>query len=206
MTPAPGAVAWWSSNHVAWVKSVNNNGTVTIEEYNVPAGSGNYNERTIAVGAVSGYIHFKDIQPPPPPPRSVVVIDDNGGAALFGPTRWWHTSGIGYAGLMHWTWNESTSMYNHARWTPNLAGGKYEVYAWIPRNYATTTSAQYMITAKNICGLRWVNQNAYYDQWVSLGTYEFLPGTSGYVELTDRTGERRGTRMIGFDAMKFVPR
>ena len=59
MTPAVGAVAWWSSNHVAWVKSVNANNTVTIEEYNY-AGSG-YNVRTIATNSVSGYIHFNDI-------------------------------------------------------------------------------------------------------------------------------------------------
>ena len=59
MNPAVGAVAW-SSNHVAWVESVNRGGTVTIEEYNLGS-DGAYHERTIAAGAVLGYIHFKDI-------------------------------------------------------------------------------------------------------------------------------------------------
>ncbi len=69
MTPARGSVAWWDGkNHVAWVKSVNSNGTVTVEEYNNPAGSGTYNIRTISKGSVSGYIHFKDLPKPPPPP------------------------------------------------------------------------------------------------------------------------------------------
>tara|TARA_B100001245_G_scaffold90941_1_gene65802 strand:+ start:5699 stop:7171 length:1473 start_codon:yes stop_codon:yes gene_type:complete len=60
MTPRVGSVAWWTSNHVAWVKSVNSNNTVTIEEYNYGY-TGNYNIRDISVGSVSGYIHFKDI-------------------------------------------------------------------------------------------------------------------------------------------------
>lgn len=62
MTPAIGAIAWWSSDHVAWVEAVSTNGlSVTIEEYNVDY-TGHYNERTISAGSVSGYIHFKDIQ------------------------------------------------------------------------------------------------------------------------------------------------
>ena len=60
MTPKTGSVAWWDTNHVAWVKSVNSDNTVTIEEYNYGY-TGNYNTRKINSGSVSGYIHFKDI-------------------------------------------------------------------------------------------------------------------------------------------------
>lgn len=73
MNPKMGSVAWWSGGygHVAWVESVDGE-TVTIQEYNTPAGSGNYNRRKIARSSVNGYIHFKDIEvapgPPPPPP------------------------------------------------------------------------------------------------------------------------------------------
>jgi surface antigen len=59
MTPAPGAVAWWSSGHVAWVESVSGS-NVTIEEYNFNYNH-NYNRRTIAANSVSGYIHFQDL-------------------------------------------------------------------------------------------------------------------------------------------------
>jgi hypothetical protein len=59
MNPAVGSVAWFS-NHVAWVEAVNGN-YVTIEEYNNPAGTGNWSQRTIAANSVSGYIHFKDL-------------------------------------------------------------------------------------------------------------------------------------------------
>ncbi len=65
MTPAKGSIAWWANGdlgHVAYVESVSSDGlTVTISEYNNPAGSGAYNLRTISKTAVSGYIHFKDI-------------------------------------------------------------------------------------------------------------------------------------------------
>ena len=63
MTPAIGAVAWWSSGHVAWVEAINGN-NVTIEEYNEDF-TGHYSERVVAVGSVTGYIHFKDVQATP---------------------------------------------------------------------------------------------------------------------------------------------
>ncbi len=59
-TPAVGAIAWWSSGHVAWVEDVSG-GSVTIEEYNNPAGSGNYKRRTISASNPTGYIHIKDL-------------------------------------------------------------------------------------------------------------------------------------------------
>ena len=61
-TPALGAIAQTdagSFGHVAWVSAVNNNGTVTIEEYN-NGGTGNYSTRTVPNGAFV-YIHVKDL-------------------------------------------------------------------------------------------------------------------------------------------------
>lgn len=71
MQATVGAVAWFDKGvnyshqdygHVAWVAEVNGN-QVTLEEYNYNAGQGpeKYHRRTIAMGAVSGYIHFKDL-------------------------------------------------------------------------------------------------------------------------------------------------
>ncbi|OFI50320.1 hypothetical protein BG261_00075 [Floricoccus tropicus] len=59
MTPAIGAIAWWTSMHVAWVAEIEGN-RVRIEEYNWNY-SGNYNSRWIDKNSVSGYIHFKDL-------------------------------------------------------------------------------------------------------------------------------------------------
>jgi hypothetical protein len=63
-TPAVGSVAWWSSNHVAWVKTVSG-GNITIEEYNYgfPL-TGEYNTRTIAATNPTKYIHFQDTDAP----------------------------------------------------------------------------------------------------------------------------------------------
>ena len=81
-TPAPGAVAWWGAytldqgfnvreyGHVAWVASVNSNGSANIQEYNkyvngVPDGA--FHTRTIVASGNQQvqYIHFKDINNPP---------------------------------------------------------------------------------------------------------------------------------------------
>ncbi len=45
--------------NVAWVRAVHG-ASVTVEEYNFN-GDGNYHERTVVAGSVSGYTHFKDL-------------------------------------------------------------------------------------------------------------------------------------------------
>lgn len=68
-TPALGAVAWWSSNHVAWVKAISSDGKkITIEEYNNPAGSGIYGTRSVMSNNPDSYIHFKDLPSGGSPP------------------------------------------------------------------------------------------------------------------------------------------
>lgn len=62
MNPAPGSVFWQEGTygHVAWVNTVNGDGTVTIEEYNWNW-DGAYHYRTVAASSASGYIHIADI-------------------------------------------------------------------------------------------------------------------------------------------------
>jgi surface antigen len=57
--PIVGSVAWFTGNHVAYVQSVNGDGTVTIEEYNQNSDH-NYHRRTIPVGGAALYLY-----PPP---------------------------------------------------------------------------------------------------------------------------------------------
>ncbi|KQQ94177.1 hypothetical protein ASF62_08535 [Leifsonia sp. Leaf325] len=57
--PIVGSVAWFTGNHVAYVQSVNGDGTVTIEEYNQNSDH-NYHRRTIGVGDAALYLY-----PPP---------------------------------------------------------------------------------------------------------------------------------------------
>ena len=65
-TPARGAIAHWNpgegsasrtSGHVAWVESVNGDGTVTIEEYNALVKNG-YGRRVMPISRVGRFIHF----------------------------------------------------------------------------------------------------------------------------------------------------
>jgi surface antigen len=70
-TPSKGAVAYWDMDkygHVAWVQSVDDDDTITIEEYNwsttvdkKTSYDGAYHSRTIEDSEPSGYIHFKDL-------------------------------------------------------------------------------------------------------------------------------------------------
>jgi surface antigen len=58
-TPVAGSVAWFTGNHVAYVKTVNGDGTVTIEEYNWNSDR-SYHTRTIAASSVPMFLY-----PPP---------------------------------------------------------------------------------------------------------------------------------------------
>jgi surface antigen len=54
-TPIAGAVAYTGGNHVAYVKSVNADGTVTLEEYNYVPGM--YSQRTIPASSVVSFLY-----------------------------------------------------------------------------------------------------------------------------------------------------
>ncbi len=54
-TPIVGAVAYTGGNHVAYVKSVNDDGTVTLEEYNYIPGM--YSQRTIPASSVVSFLY-----------------------------------------------------------------------------------------------------------------------------------------------------
>jgi len=59
-TPVAGAVAWYSYGHIAYVKSVNADGTITVEDYN-QSGMHVYDIRTVAANDAQLYLY--------PPPR-----------------------------------------------------------------------------------------------------------------------------------------
>lgn len=58
-SPVAGDIAWWANNHVAYVKSVNADGTIFLEEYNATPFT--YSTRTIAASKVDLFLS--------PPPR-----------------------------------------------------------------------------------------------------------------------------------------
>jgi len=144
-----------------------------------------------------------------PMPSSGTVIVDNTDADFVrgGASSSWRSAGTGYGGGILWTRNNdyARANYNWAHWQPTLSPGRYEVFAYIPPQYANTKAAQYWIKHAGGYSLRAVDQSVYFGQWVSLGTYDFS-GSYEYVSLSDITYETYLSKMIAFDAVKWEPR
>jgi hypothetical protein len=135
-----------------------------------------------------------------------VIVDDLSGGFTRGGTGW-NEARIGYADHMFWVWNQSAYDAHWGRWTPVLPrAGNYEVFVFIPSNYAGATNARYQIYHARTWNTRAVNQAIYWSAWVSLGTYNFTADGSEYVYLGDATSEPAGTHHVGYDAVKFVVR
>lgn len=141
-----------------------------------------------------------------PPPSEVIVDNAGAGFSLFGPSQYWWQAFIGYGSHMYYTYVNGNTQSNYARWQPSLPGaGNYTVYAFVPNNHATSQQARYRIFHNGSNHYFTINQNIYYDAWVSLGTYYFHAGGGEFVELSDATGEDPNSgRKIGVDAVKFV--
>jgi hypothetical protein len=137
---------------------------------------------------------------------TVIVDDQSTGFTKYGPTSYWYQASIGYGSHMWWTYVNGTVQSNYAQWKPSLpSAGNYTVYAYVPSNYATSQQAKYRIYHNATNTYSTINQNAYSNVWVSLGTHYFSANGTEYVELGDATGEATSTyRMLGFDAVKFV--
>jgi hypothetical protein len=148
--------------------------------------------------------------PVPPPPSTGVYIVDNTDAGFVrgGAYGAWHSYAAGYNNNMIWTYNNdwARSRYNWARWYPDLPAGRYEVFVYIPSQQATTSYARYWVSHRDGFTLRIVNQLAYSNAWVSLGTYWFQGNSNDYVSLSDITGESYVSRKLGFDAVKWESR
>ncbi|MDY7080398.1 MAG: hypothetical protein SXV54_26255, partial [Chloroflexota bacterium] len=145
-----------------------------------------------------------------PPPGAIVVDDVDSGFVISGTVGNWHTAppeaGIYYAGQTHWTRNVMSAQDNWATWTPSTPlDGPYQVYAFVPSNYADTEQAIYYVYHNGRVDNVGVNQSIYLGDWISLGVFDFTASTDGYVFLSDVTWETDNTRYIAFDAVAFVP-
>ncbi|MBN1316893.1 MAG: hypothetical protein JXA42_15545 [Anaerolineales bacterium] len=142
-------------------------------------------------------------------PGGTVLVEDNSPGFMKGGTASaWRTVAQGSGGRLLWTYNNdySRSGYNWARWYPDLAPGKYEVFVYIPAGYSTTTNARYWVRHAEGYSLRKVSQSDNQGKWVSLGTYSFAGNDNEYVSLSDITYETYLSKMVVFDATKWEPR
>lgn len=139
-----------------------------------------------------------------PPTRGDAFVDQTS-AVHYGPSKYWiDKTGLGQNNNMTYTYVNGASVSNWMLWRSSQPKGRYELQVFIPRNYANAQSAKYRIidgsTTKSTVT---VNQNAYSDAWVSLGTFDFAGEPC--VSLGDDTGESYSTkRMVGFDAVRFL--
>lgn len=146
----------------------------------------------------------------PPSYSSDLVIDNTDpGFTWGGSTQYRYTAAGGQGSNYYWTYNTTTHPVNYGRWTPHFPGaGEYEVYVYIPHQYATTTNLRYRILHNGYRTDKIISQFNYSNQWVSLGTYYFNGHNDNreFVLAYDNTREEFGSRYIAFDAVKFERR
>jgi murein DD-endopeptidase MepM/ murein hydrolase activator NlpD len=144
--------------------------------------------------------------------RLEITVDDAEEVFVRSESEYWHEADYGYKGHTYWTWTVSEEQGEDcwAEWRPKLPqAGLYEVFAFVPRRYATTRSARYQITHRRGVDVVTVDQSQYYDEWVSLGAYAFSIVQPAYVRLGDVTGEpytrdESQRKQIAFDAVMWV--
>lgn len=160
-------------------------------------------------GAVARLRWERVDSPPPPPPGNAVIVDNSDpGFVKGGSPTGWRVEPEGYSGSLLWTQNNDRTRpeYNWGRWYPSLSARRYEVFVYIPDRFTTTANARYWISHQGGVTLRALNQSAYSNEWVSLGVYTFRGTRDDYVSLADVTFERRLSRLIAWDAVKWEPR
>jgi len=162
--------------------------------------------------ASTAEIHFwwDGVAPAPPPSGAEVVVDEQSPGFIWGGTlRGRYNAWLGYGGHIYYTYNNRYTWINYAKWVPTLPhAGYYEVYAYIPSAYSTTGAARYRVLHNGVRSDRIVNQGAYSNQWVSLGTHYFNAWNVGreFVLMYDNTREWPYSRYIAVDAVKLVAR
>lgn len=112
--------------------------------------------------------------------------------------------------------SEST---NFALWRPNLsAEGRYRVSVYIPAHGSRvpwtcggvpaiydSSNAIYVIQHRDGISRVALDQAPLNNAWADLGTFTFAAGTTGYIALTDLTGEATNTRWVSIDDARFTP-
>lgn len=190
--------AWYDQPYLAHEATIQLEGTVPVQM--------DYYENG---GAAASTLTWERIEGDAPPAGgNGSLVDDGHGAFVQGGNYDWHTAAGGYANGLTWTRNNDYGRpgYNWARWYPDLARGRYEVYVYIPERYSTTRNARYWIAHRDGFTLRVVDQSANADRWVSLGTYWFQGNNRDYLSLSHITFEPYLSSLVAFDAARWEPR
>ncbi|MCU0286278.1 MAG: CHAP domain-containing protein [Acidobacteria bacterium] len=212
---------WYTYGHVAYVTGINANGSINVAEQGCDSyctRNGSYTTTTLR-SYLAGYI-YADGSAPQPSYKTVsgtvgveTIIDDYGFSSTyyfqaFGPGRYygasaygWGTYNGGYNSWFHWTYTTSSSVC-YGKWRfYNGTAGNYQIYAYIPNIHGTAPNARYYLDGTDIGG---INQNSYYNAWVSIATRNLAAGYHEVI-LYDHVAGGAGYE-LAFDALKVVRR
>lgn len=212
---------WYTYGHVAYVTGINSNGSINVAEQ----GCNSYCTRTNSYSTttlrsyLAGYI-YTDGSTPGPSAKTCsgtvgveTIIDDYNFSNVYnfqayGPGRnygtyayGWGTYNGGYNSWFHWTYTKSSSVC-YGKWSFYTGtAGNYQIYAYIPNIHGTAPNARYYLDGVDIGG---INQNSYYNVWVSITTGSLTAGTHNLI-LYDHVAGGAGYE-LAFDAIKVVRR
>ena len=157
-----------------------------------------------------------------PAPASAIVVNPvlsplPGGVCSTG---WYKISLGGYnKSNLYLTTNVKNAYdsYNSGKWTPNiLQSGRYKVEAYIGHHASINFSCPNVTVSLNTSNARYtvqysggratvaVDQGPLDNAWANLGEFKFTAGRSGYVSLTDITGETDATSLVVFNVLRFT--
>jgi len=141
-----------------------------------------------------------------PASGNITVVDNNGAGFVFVGSNLWLDATDGFGGSFRWTYAAQTVPDVVVTWLPPLSGcGRYRVEAFIPPGVGLTKSARYSINNRQGTAAVVINQDAVHGTWAMLGIFEFEPGTSANIRLSNETGEDpKLLRWIGFDAIRWI--
>ncbi len=140
------------------------------------------------------------------------TVDDLDPGFVRTGSRYWFEARVGYRDRSWWTWAVDAQKGEDCVgvWRPRLrVSGLYEVFAFIPRDFATTRNAEYRVTHRRGTTTVPIVQADFYDEWVSLGRFAFATDQPASVRLSDLTGEpytsdEKGRRQVAYDAIQWV--
>ncbi len=157
--------------------------------------------------------------PTPPPPANatrtavvtpasgdITIVDNNDAGFVFVGSNLWLDAIDGFKGSFRWTYASQSVPDVVVTWVPRFSGcGRYRVEAFIPPGVGLTKYARYFINYRQGNAGVVINQDALHGTWAMLGIFEFEPGTSANIRLSNETGEDpKLLRWIGFDAIRWI--
>jgi hypothetical protein len=139
-------------------------------------------------------------------PQGGIIVDNADKGFVFAGKNPWLDATDGFEGSFRWTYAAQSDPDVVATWIPAFPNcGNYRVEAYIPPGIGLTEDARYIIRHAQGISVVAINQAQGEGKWVPMGSYEFEPGVSSNIQLSNGTGEDpKLLRWVAFDAIRWV--